>query len=66
MQPLRQQVEKYLSETDWEMWKSVPDNYEAVVEEGILKVASKMKADGMALEKISSYTGLTIEDIEDL
>ena len=29
---LRRQVEKYLTETDWEAWASVPDDFEDAVE----------------------------------
>lgn len=66
MVPLRQQVRQYLAETDWATWESVPDEFDEAADEGILQVARKMKADGIALEKIALYTGLKQEVIEQL
>ena len=66
MQPLRQQVERYLSETDWNEWESLPDDFEDTHEEKMIKAASQMKADGIAVEQITKYTGLTPEEIERL
>ena len=63
---LRQQVEKYLVETDWEAWVSVPDDFEDIADENAVKLARCMKADGMASEQISKYTGLTEKEIENL
>ena len=63
---LRQQVEKYLVETDWEAWVSVPDDFEDIADENAVKLARCMKADGMASEQISKYTGLTEKEIESL
>ena len=66
MQPLRQQVERYLAETNWDEWESLPDDFEDTHEEKMIKAASQMKADGMAVEQITKYTGLTPEEIERL
>ena len=63
---LREQVEKYLVETDWEAWTSAPDDFEDFADENTLKLAQRMKADGMAVELISKYTGLTEKEIENL
>lgn len=63
---LREQVEKYLVETDWEAWTSAPDDFEDFADENALKLAQCMKADGMAVELISKYTGLTEKEIENL
>lgn len=63
---LREQVEKYLVETDWEAWTSAPDDFEDFADENALKLAQRMKADGMAVELISKYTGLTEKEIENL
>ena len=63
---LRQQVERYLAETDWEAWESVPDDFEDIADENAVKLARRMKADGMAAAQISKYTGLTEKEIEDL
>ena len=66
MLPLRQQVERYLAETDWDEWQSLPDEFDDANKEDIVKAARSMKADGMDVEKIVKYTGLTVEDIEGL
>ena len=66
MQPLRQQVERYLAETNWDEWESLPDDFEDTHEEKMIKAASQMKADGMAVEQITKYTGLTPDEIERL
>lgn len=66
MQPLRQQVELCLAETDWDEWKSLPDEFDDANKEDIVKAARSMKADGMAVKKIEKYTGLTVEEIEGL
>jgi len=66
MQPLRQQVEHYLAETDWDERQSLPDEFDDANKEDIVKAARSMKADGMAVEKIEKYTGLTAQEIEGL
>ena len=63
---LREQVEKYLAETDWDAWTALPDDFEDTVDEEMVKLARRMKADGMAVELISKYTGLTIAEIDAL
>ena len=63
---LRDQVAKYLAETDWEAWASVPDDFEDIADENAVKLARHMKADGMAAKQISKYTGLTEKEIENL
>ena len=63
---LKKQVERYLSETDWDEWQSLPDEFDDANKEDIVKAARSMKADGMAVEKIEKYTGLTAEEIERL
>lgn len=64
MIPLRQQVQRYLAETDWDEWQSLPEEFDDANKEDIVKVARSMKADGMDVEKIVKYTGLTAEEIE--
>ena len=63
MKPLRQQVERYLAETDWDEWTSIPDDFDDVEEKEMIKVARRMKADGLAFDLIAKYSGLTIEEI---
>ena len=66
---LQKQVERYLAETDWEEWRSAPDDFEDTddaVRKTNIESACKMKADGMAVELIERYTGLTAGEIEAL
>lgn len=63
---LREQVAKYLAETDWEAWESQPDDYEDSVDEEMIRLARRMKADRLAIDLITKYTGLTAEEIEKL
>ena len=67
MLPLRQQVERYLAETDWDEWQSVADDFEDAaddVRKTNIEHARKMKAKGYATEDIAEITGLTTEEIE--
>ena len=66
MQPLRQQVERYLAETDWEEWVSLPDEFDDNYEENMIKTAYRMKAKGYLITDIAEITGLTEKDIEKL
>lgn len=63
---LRQQVERYLADTDWEAWVSLPDDFEDTADEATLRLARQMKADGIPTENITKYTGLTADEIERL
>jgi len=66
MLPLRQQVERYLAETDWDEWNSQPDEFDDANKEDIVKAARKMKAKGYPVGDIAEITGLTAEEIEGL
>ena len=66
MLPLRQQVECYLEETDWEEWQSLPDEFDDPNIGDMVNAARRMKADGMSVDKIAKYTNLTAEEIESL
>ena len=61
---LREQVEKYLAETDWEAWASAPDDFEESVDESMAKIVRGMKAKGYAVSDIAEITGLTEEEIK--
>ena len=63
---LRQQVEKYLAETDWEAWETLPDDFEDTADETMLKLARKMKAKGYPVADIAEITGLSEKEIEKL
>jgi len=69
MQPLRQQVERFLSETDWDEWQSMADDFEDTaddVRKTNIENARKMKELGSDTAFISQVTGLTAEEIEAL
>ena len=69
MLPLRQQVERYLAETDWDEWQSFPDDFEDTaddVRKTNIENARKMKAKGFATQDIAEITDLTAEEIERL
>ena len=65
LHPLREQIVKYLSETDWEGWeKSEQVIAETAVHKNLIQTARRMKNDGMSVESIMRYTGLNREEIE--
>lgn len=66
MQPLRQQVERFLAETDWNAWGAGPNVSDTTDDANMIMAARRMKADGMAVELIRKYTGLTEDKISEL
>ena len=69
MQPLRQQVERYLAETDWDEWQSMTDDFEDTaddVRKTNIETARKMKTKGYDVKDIAEITGLTVAQIEAL
>lgn len=65
--PLRDQVTRYIKETDWEEWeKNNQVVVESAVHKNLVQTATRMKNDGMTPQQISRYTGLTVEEIDDL
>ena len=65
--PLRDQVTHYIAETDWEEWeKNNQVIAETAVHKNLIQTASRMKLDGMTAQQISRYTGLTIDEIEEI
>lgn len=67
LKPLHDQVTRYLAETNWEEWEK---NEVAIVESAVNKsntqMARHMKIDGIDAKQISRYTGLSVEDVENL
>ena len=64
---LREQVARYLTDTDWEEWeKNEVVIKETATHKSLVQTASRMKSDGMTTKQISIYTGLTAEEIERL
>ena len=67
LQPLREQVVRYLAETDWAKWEGNPVVVaETAVHKNLVQTAKRMKKDGMDAKLISRYTGLTAEEIDSL
>ena len=65
--PLREQVTRYITETDWEEWeKNGQVIAETAVHKNLVQTASRMKKDGMDAKQISRYTGLTAEEIDEI
>ena len=64
---LRDQVTRYITETDWEEWeKSYKVVTETAIHKNLIQTASRMKKDGMDTKQISRYTGLTADEIEEI
>ena len=67
LHPLREQVRRYLSETDWEAWGKREDVIvEATTNKNLEQTARRMKAKGYPIEDIADITGLTAEEIKNL
>jgi len=65
--PLREQIVRYIEETDWEDWESISQpKPESVVHKRLVETATRMKSDGLPIKLIMRYTGLTKEEIEAL
>ena len=65
--PLREQITRYIAETNWEEWEKT-DHFvaESAVHKNLIQTAKRMKNDGMTTQQISRYTGLTADEIEDI
>ena len=69
IQPLREQVQHYLEDIDWEHWAQCEDPYTEIdnaAYKQAVESARRMKAKGYAVEDIAEITGLTVEEIERL
>ncbi|MBO4588564.1 MAG: DUF86 domain-containing protein [Bacteroidales bacterium] len=67
LHPLRDQVSRYLTETDWEAWeKNEAVIVEATTSKNLEQTARRMKAKGYSVSDIVEITGLSEEDIESL
>lgn len=65
--PLREQVSRYIAETNWEEWeKNNQVDTETAVHKNLIQTAKRMKNDGMTAQQISRYTGLSAEEIEEI
>lgn len=69
IRPLREQVQRYLLETDWDEWQKGEDPYTEIdnaAYKQAIDSARKMMAKGYAVEDIAEITGLTVKEIETL
>ena len=66
IKPLREQIQRYLREIDWEQWKQEKDPYTEIdnaAYKQAIDSARRMKAKGYSIEDIIEITGLTGEEI---
>jgi hypothetical protein len=67
LKPLHGQVTRYLADTNWDEWgKSEEVIKESTAHKTLIQTAKRMKTDGLSIKQISRYTGLTVEEIEEL
>ena len=69
IQPLRERVQRYLADIDWEHWAQGKDPYTEIdnaAYKQAVESARRMKAMGYAFEDIAEITGLSCEEIEGL
>lgn len=67
LQPLREQVTRYLSDTDWEEWeKNEVVIIETATHKSLTQTATRMKQRGYDTEEICKITGLSRDEIEGL
>ena len=69
IQSLREQVQRYLSDIDWEQWAQGENPYTEIdnaAYKQAVESARRMKAKGYSVADIAEITGLTSEEIERL
>ena len=67
LHPLRDQVARYLSETDWKAWeKNEAVIVETTTTKNLEQTARRMKAKGFSVLDITEITGLSEDEIEKL
>ena len=69
MIPLCQQVNKYLSETNWDEWASIKDDIDDTTDPTLqanIETARRMKIKGYPTNDIADITGLTSDEINQL
>ena len=65
LQPLREQVKRYLTEVDWDEWeKNTMVIKETIVHKNLVQTASRMKKRGYDISEICKITGLSYDEIE--
>ena len=69
IKPLREQVQRYLDEIDWQQWALGEDSYTEIDNAGYkqaVESAQRMKTKGYPVADIVEITSLTAEEIERL
>lgn len=69
IKPLREQVERYLTDIDWIEWAKCEDPYTEIdnaLYKNTIETARRMKAKGYAVGDVVDITGLTIEEVNAL
>ena len=69
IKPLREQVDKYLSEIDWEAWESEAPEFielDNAQYSNAIQTARKMKSKGFSINDIAEITGLSAQEINKL
>lgn len=64
---LRQQVERYMSETDWAAWVAAEDAFDGFPDDispETIETVRRMRANGMETKLIAHYVGLTEDEVE--
>ena len=67
--PLREQVDKYLSEIDWDAWESEAAEFTEMDNaqySNAIQTARKMKSKGFPVDDIAEITGLSVPEINKL
>lgn len=65
--PLREQVARYIADVNWVEWeKNEVVITETATHKSLVQTATRMKKDGLSVNQISRYTGLSDEEIERL
>ena len=65
LRPLREQVTRYLAETNWEEWeKNEVVITESATHKALIQTATRMKSRGYELDEICKITGLSRDEIE--
>lgn len=64
---LREQVSGYLADVNWEEWeRNEVVIVESATHKSLVQTASRMKKGGIPTKQISQYTGLSVEEIEEI
>ncbi len=69
IKPLREQIDKYLSEIEWDAWESEATEFvdlDNAQYSNAVQTARKMKSKGFSVDDIAEITGLSVPEINKL